>query len=231
MDELIDVAVVGQPVVYGAGFIALLIVVLAFSWVDPLLSVAHEGGHMIMAVVTFRGFSSWKFNEAGAVTQGIKSGWGPGWLITLLAGYLAPSVLGLAGAAVLADGNAWGVLVIAAVLLVGALLYAEGAAANIFTAILLGVVVLLLWRGSQFQQMIVAAGLVWLMLIGGFADAVKLPRRKGDAAAMAKSFLLPGIVWQAFWVTASLVSLYAGARLLFVGDAWPDGVWPFDERA
>ena len=68
------------------------------------------------------------------------------------------------------------------------------------------------------------------MLIGGLADAVKLPRRKGDAAAMAKSFLLPGIVWQAFWVTAALVSLYAGARLLFVGDAWPDGVWPFDER-
>jgi hypothetical protein len=31
-------------------------------------------------------------------------------------------------------------------------------------------------------------------------------------------------------VTAAIVCLYAGGRLLFTGTAWPAGVWPFDVR-
>ena len=44
---------------------------------------------------------------------------------------------------------------------------------------------------------------------------------------MSQLTFIPPIVWQAFWVTVSLVCLYAGGRLLFVGTAWPAGVWPF----
>ncbi|MFC5064001.1 M50 family metallopeptidase [Actinomycetospora atypica] len=231
MDELIDVSIVGEPVVYGAGLFALLIVVFATALASPIVSVAHEGGHMVMAVLTFRGFSSWRYTDKGTETRGVKTGWGPGLLLTLVAGFLTPPLLGVAGAAVLAGGNAWGVLVVAAILLFGAFLYAGEVSANIFTALLLGAVLLVLWRGSSLLQLTVAAGIVWLLLLGGVYQAVRMSRaEKTCAAQMARATLIPTIVWQGFWLAVALVSLYAGARLLFVGDGWPDGVWPFDER-
>ena len=231
--ELIGVPVVGAPVVAGAGFIALLLTVFAYAWTDLILSVAHEGGHMVMAVLTFRGFRSWSILGTGsAVTRVVDGSWGVGDMIGTLAGYLAPPLLGLGGAAVLARGNAWGVLVIAAMLMFGAFLYASGGLANVVTLVAFGGILLLLWRGSAYLQLTVAVAIVWLLLIGGVVDAVKMGRTDGaDAAVMARSTWIPALVWQAFWVTVAIVCLYAGGRLLFVGDAWPDGVWPFDVRA
>ena len=232
MDELIDVAIVGEPVVYGAGFVALLLLVFAFPWADLVLSTAHEGGHMVLAVLTFRGFRSWRIIGTGnAATTLVDGSWGVGDFLVRLAGYLAPPLLGLGGAYLLADGNAWGILVIAAILFFGAFLYAREGLANVATAAALAGVLILLWRGSTFLQLTVAAGLVWLMLLGGVVDAVTMGRTGGaDAAVMARRTWIPALVWQAFWVTVALVCLYAGGRLLLVGDAWPDGVWPFDER-
>lgn len=232
VDELIDVSIVGQPVVYGAAFIALLIVAFAWSWADPVLSVVHEGGHMAMSVVTFRGFSHWELTNDGAVTKGVKSSWGPGWFLTAMSGYTAPPVLGLAGAAVLAGGNAWGVLVIAVVLLFGAFYYARGTAANVFVLLVLAGVLLVLGRGSPFLQLTVASAIVWLLLLGGFLDSVRMPRvGNADAAVLARRSFVPALLWQTFFVTVAVVCLYAGGRLLLVGDAWPDGVWPFDVPA
>ncbi|MDT7744319.1 MAG: hypothetical protein QOE59_3397 [Actinomycetota bacterium] len=233
MDELIGVPVVGAPVVAGAGFIALLLTVFAYVWTDLILSVVHEGGHMVMAVLTFRGFRSFRIIGTGnAATRIVDDSWGPGDFILTLAGYLAPPLVGLGGAAVLARGNAWGVLVIAAILMFGAFLYAEEGLANVVTVVAFAGLLLLLWRGSAFLQLTVAVLIVWLLLIGGVVDAVKMGRTGGaDAAVMARRTWIPALVWQAFWVTVALVSLYAGGRLLFVGTAWPAGVWPFDVRA
>ena len=111
---------VGTPVVAGAGFIALLLTVFAYAWTDLILSVVHEGGHMVMAVLTFRGFRSWSILGTGSAVTRVNDGsWGVGDILGTLAGYLAPPLVGLGGAAVLARGNAWGVLVIAAMLMFG----------------------------------------------------------------------------------------------------------------
>ncbi len=233
MDELIGVPVVGAPVVAGAGFIVLLLILFAGAWTDLILSVVHEGGHMFLSVLTFRGFRSFRIIGTGsAVTEGINASWGPGAMITILAGYLAPSLLGLGGAAVLATGNAWAVLIGAAILTFWAFLYAREGLANVVTFAAFGGVLLLLWRGSPYLQLTVAVVIVWLLLIGGVIDSVKMDRTGGnDAALMARSTWIPAILWQAFWVTASLVSLYVGGRLLFTGTAWPAGLWPLDVPA
>ena len=188
---------------------------------------------MVMAVLTFRGFRWFRINGTGsATTRIIDDSWGPGDFILTLAGYLAPPLLGLGGAAVLAQGNAWGVLVIAAILMFGAFLYARGGLAIVATLAAFGGILLLLWRGSVYLQLTVAVLIVWLLLIGGVLDAVKMGRTGGaDAAVMARRTWIPAIVWQTFWVVVALVCLYAGGRLLFVGSAWPAGLWPFDVRA
>jgi hypothetical protein len=233
MDDLIGVPVVGQPVVYAAGFLVLLLLAFTGPWARSLVTVTHEGGHMLVSVLTLRGFHHFELKpNADGVTWLRDGSWGVGDLLMRLSGYLAPPVVGLIGASVLANGNAWGVLAAAAFLLLVSFLYAHGALANVITALALIGVIAVLWRGSQTLQVATAAAAVWLLLLGGLIDAVRMSRTDGaDADMMARRTWIPAIVWQAFWVTVSLVCLYAGGRLLFVGDAWPDGVWPFDARA
>ena len=233
MDELIDVSIVGQPVVYGAAFVALLLVVFAQQWAGSFVTIVHEGGHMVMAVLTFRGFSSWKMDDGNNAGTTVNDGsWGVGDLIVSVAGYLSPPLVGLGLAAVLAGGNAWGVLAITLLLLVLSLLYAEGGLAITMTAVFGVVVVLVLGRGSQIVQMTVAAGAVWVLLLGGVRSAWRMKLSDtSDAHYMMRGTFIPKSAWKALWIAVALVCLYAGGRLLFVGDAWPDGVWPFDDRA
>lgn len=233
MDELIDVSIVGEPVVYGAGFIALLLVVFTRDWAGSFVTVVHEGGHMVMAVLTFRGFSSWKMDDGDNAGTSVSDGsWGVGFLLISIVGYLSPPLVGLGLAALLATGNVWGVLAVTLLLLALAFLYANGGLANVVTAVLAVIVAVTLWRGSTTLQLAVAAGAVWLLLLGGVRAAWGMALSdKSDAAKMTRATWLPRGLWKLFWIAVALVCLYAGGRLLFVGDAWPDGVWPFDVRA
>jgi hypothetical protein len=234
MDELIGLSVIGQPVVYGAGFIALLLVVFTGSWAGSIVTVAHEGGHMVFSVLTFWGFRHFDLTDGGGggTDHGREIGWGPGDFILTLAGYLTPPLLGLAGAAILVAGNVWGILAVAALLFGLAFLFAHNGLANVVTLIAAVGIVVTLWRGTPFLQVIVAIVLVWWLLLGGVRSAVIMATDDGsDAAVMGRRYLLPAIVWKAFWVVVAIVCLYAGGRLLFTGTAWPTGVWPFDVRA
>lgn len=232
MDELIDVAVVGQPVVYGAGFIALLLVLFTRDWAGSIPTLAHEGGHALLSVLTLRGLYGVHLSDRGGGFTTIPGGWGVGLYLIYPAGYLTPPLLGLGGAAVLVDGNAWGVLAGVVIILAISLVIAANLLANAVAAVALIGVVLALWLGTAELQVALAVIVVWWLLLGGVRAAV-IMRRDGDsdAAVMSGLTLIPTLIWKTFWATVALVCLYAGGRLLFVGDAWPDGVWPFDERA
>lgn len=236
MDELIGVPVVGQPVVYGAGFIALLLVALTGPWAGSIVTVAHEGGHMFFSVLTFWGFRYFYLNEGprggGGTDHGREIGWGPGDFVLTLAGYLTPPLLGVAGAAVLVAGNVWGILATAAFLFGLAFLFAHKGLANIVTLIAAAGIVVVLWRGSTPLQVAVALVLVWWLLLGGVRSTVIMATDgDSDAAFMGRRYLLPAVIWKLFWIAVALVCLYAGGRLLFTGTAWPEGVWPFDVPA
>ncbi|NYD35469.1 M50 family metallopeptidase [Actinomycetospora corticicola] len=233
VDELIDVSIVGEPVVYGAGFIALLLVVFTGSWAGSIPTLVHEGAHALMNVLTFRGLRGIHLSDGGGgFTESGTGEWGVGLYLTVPAGYLGPPLVGLGGAAVLADGNAWGVLVAVIVILALTFLAAANALANLVSLVAVVGLVLVLWLGSDVLQVALAAVVVWWLLLGGVRASVIMSRRApSDAARMQSLTLLPALVWQTFWVTVAVVCLYAGGRLLFVGDAWPDGVWPFDVRA
>ncbi|NMO92766.1 M50 family metallopeptidase [Actinomycetospora sp. TBRC 11914] len=233
MDDLIGVPVVGQPVVYAAGFLALLLVVFTGSWAGSIVTVAHEGGHMFMSVVTFRGFDGFGLADGGGGGTSVKDqSWGIGYLLTVVVGYLTPPLLGLGGAAILVHGNAWAILAASVVLLFVAFLYSENALAFVVTLVALTTVVLVLWLGGPLVQITLAAAVVWWLLIGGVRSAVIMGRSPtSDAGRLSRSTWIPTIVWKSFWITVALVCLYAGGRLLFTGTAWPAGVWPFDGPA
>src|SRR6185437_2426966 len=121
-------AVPGQPggtpmmMVVGTGLIALVISVIAWPLFTLVVTIPHEGGHAIVGSVMGGKIGSIKMDHRGNGVTLIKS-LGPfGSFLTSLAGYIGPSIFGIAGAALLAKHHVSTVLWISIAMLVLALL-------------------------------------------------------------------------------------------------------------
>ncbi len=209
--------VVGTELAYGLGFGMLVLIVFTEVWGESLTTVAHEGGHMIMAVLTFRGHKGFHMEEDGnAGTQLVKSDWSVGDLITRFAGYPTPPLFGLGGAILIRTGNAIGALVIGLVLVVAAFFQARNSIAIAVTLLTTIGVGWVLFAGTPYVKVALATALVWWMLIGGALDStVRLSRGQGsDAYWLARRTLVPRIVWHAIWAVIAIVCLWKGGRAL-----------------
>ncbi len=101
-----NVPIVGEPVAYGAGFIALLIVGFSRVLGAYFHTFAHEGGHMLAAVVSLRPLTSFTMDDnTEGLTEIPDRKWAFTNIVFLVTGYLAPPLLGLAGAALVASGS------------------------------------------------------------------------------------------------------------------------------
>src|SRR3712207_6126549 len=98
MEAVNAVPVIGQPLAYGIGFVMLAFVALTGSWARSLVTVAHEGGHMVLAALTGRGHRGFRIKDDGnAATAIVDDSFGVGdWFMTF-AGYAFPPLLGLGG--------------------------------------------------------------------------------------------------------------------------------------
>jgi hypothetical protein len=211
-----DVPIVGEPMAFGTGFLAVLIVGLSRVVGVYPITLAHEGGHMLALFVTLRGTLGWEMEDnADGGTKPDRSGI---WLFTLLVffvGYAAPPLLGLAAAALVAAGNPWAVLVVSILLSV----LAVGLSRNGLSFLAPALVVLglgwLLIAGSTSLQAAFAVGIAWFLLIGGFVDAVRLLQAaSSDGSRLARLTLIPNFVWTLVWVFVGLVALIVGGQLL-----------------
>lgn len=211
-----DVTIVGEPVAFGLGFFVLLFVLLTGELAHVLVTVAHEGGHVVMSVLTFRGHRGFELTDGGGgKTILVDTRWGPGDLLVRFVGYPAPSLLGLGGAAAIADGNAWGVLWAAVVLLLAAYFVAANPLALLVSTLAALGVGLVAVRGSAALQATVAVGLVWWMLLGGALWTIKASTApKSDAGILSRRTLVPAVIWYLVWVAIALYALIVGAQLL-----------------
>ena len=201
----------------GALAVVIVLVLVAGDAVGSVVTTAHEGGHMVIALVTGRRIDYFELGEeGGGVTTFADRGWGPGRILLWVAGYVTPPLLGLAGAALLIAGNAWPLLWTAVALLLLAWIKARGEGATgvaVLVAAAIGYVAL---YGSPVLQAAFAAGLVWLLLVGGLRAAVLHGWRsdESDAAQLARDTLIPRVVWYAAFVAIALYCLLKGTRLL-----------------
>lgn len=103
MDKFLAHLVKIQPapepwVVAVSALAALVIVGFTTSWhlTRGLVTIAHEGGHALMALLTRRKLEGIRLHsDTSGVTLTRGRPTGPGMVLTALAGYLAPSLLGL----------------------------------------------------------------------------------------------------------------------------------------
>jgi Peptidase M50B-like len=213
-----NIAVVGEPIAFGIGFLVLVLVAFTGGWADSIVTVAHEGGHMVALLLSGRGVKGFKLTEGNEVTNGATTptnGGGASDIFVAFAGYATPPLAGLGGAYVIADGNAWGVVVVGVILLIAVLLVPEmNALALVVVVLLLAGFIWALIAGGPGIQAAIAVGLVWLLLIGGLHRVLVDKYNASDAHRLADDTWIPRMVWFAGWLVIAVVSLWDGGRVL-----------------
>jgi hypothetical protein len=211
-----DVPIVGEPVAYGTGFIALLLVLLSQYLARYPITLAHEGGHMLALAITLRGIRGWRLedNADGGTDPGREGIWFFTLFVVFL-GYAAPPLLGLAAAALIAAGNPWAVLLASIVLSLFAVALSRNGLAFLIPAL---IVVGLGWSllgGSASLQAAIAVGVAWFLLFGGLLRNIRLLQAvSSDGARLARMTLIPNILWNLAWIFVAVVALIVGGQLL-----------------
>jgi hypothetical protein len=207
--------------------VAAALVVLPAAWrvARHVLTVAHEGGHAVVAVLAGRRLAGIRLHsDTSGLTVSRGRPRGPGMVATLLAGYPAPAGLGLSCAAVLAAGRPllllWGVLALLAVLLLQI--------RNLFGlwVVLVGGAGLfaVTWWGGPAVHWAVAYTLTWFLLLGAPRAVAELAvvRRRGrartsDADQLARLTGLPGVVWVGLLAVVTVGAAVLGTTWLLPG--------------
>lgn len=204
--------------------IALVVVAVRPLWrvARNVITIAHEGGHALVALLTGRKLRGIRleFDTSGlTLSSGRPSG--PGMVLTLMAGYLAPSLVGLAGAWILGGNRITLLLWVAVVLLLLMLINIR----NLFGAISViatgAVVFFVSWYASPQVQAAFAYVGVWFLLVGGVRPVGELQRLRSrgrmpasDADQLAHQTMVPALFWVGLFGLVNIAVLVIGAFLI-----------------
>lgn len=201
---LVSLALVGVPVVW--------------RYSRHLVTIAHEGAHGVAALLSGRRLAGIRLHSDTSgltLSKGRRSG--PGMVLTVLAGYVGPALIGLAAAFVLSRGYAVGLLWALLVLLALLLLQIRNFFGLWSVLVAGGVVFAVTWWGSPTQQVAFAYVVVWFLLLAASRPVLELQaeRRGGrargsDADALARLTGLPGLVWVGVFLAVTLGCLALG---------------------
>jgi hypothetical protein len=198
------------------GLAALAVVVIDAFWlvIRYGMVMAHEGAHAATAALLFRKVIGIKLNaDATGETARAAAIW-PGNIVIKLAGYLGPSLFGLAAAKMIELGRIAEVLWVALFLLV-LLAIAVRTAFGVFSVLVAGGLVFLLVRYTPMPVQIVAAyAIAWLLLLSGVRGILEDGSRAGDAHGLRDLTFIPRFVWFLFWLGGTLTAILIGGKWL-----------------
>ncbi|MFJ6794478.1 M50 family metallopeptidase [Streptomyces sp. NPDC091268] len=186
------------------------------------VTIAHEGGHGLLALLTGRRLAGIRLHsDTSGVTLSVGKPTGLGMILTAAAGYTAPSLLGLGGAALL-SAHRITLLLWAATALLAAMLVMIRNAYGALTVVLTGAAfVLVSWLAPADVQAVFAYAVVWFLLLGGVRPVFELgaKRRHGgapdsDADQLGRLTHLHPVVWLLLFHVVALCSLVGGGRWL-----------------
>ncbi|KOG23580.1 MULTISPECIES: M50 family metallopeptidase [Streptomyces] len=213
-----------QWIVYVTAACALALVAFRTLWLPArnAITIAHEGGHGLVALATGRRLEAIRLHsDTSGLTVSRGRPTGVGVVLTLAAGYPAAPLLGLGGAALLGTGHVTLLLWAATALLLAMLVMVRNAY-GILSVVLTGATFLLVsWLTGPDVQSVFAYAVVWFLLLGGVRPAFELQakRRHGgapdsDADQLAGLTHVPAAVWLLFFHTVSICCLIGGCRWL-----------------
>jgi len=211
--------------------VGVLLVLVPTTWrlVRHAVTVVHEGGHGLAAVLSGRRLSGIRLHSDTSgltVSRGPRTG--PGMAATLLAGYTAPALAALGASWLLGSGFAAGLLW-ALVLLLALMLVQIRNWFGLWVVLVGGVLVgAVTWLAPLAWQQAFGLALVSVLGVGALRASLELQasRRRGarhgrpaesDADQLARLTHVPGVLWVGVFVAVAAACLVGAALLLFPG--------------
>ena len=193
-----------------------------------VVTIAHEGGHAVSAVLVRRELAGIRLHsDTSGVTLSRGRADGPGMVFTAVSGYPAPSVLGIGFAAMVGLDQVRTLLWVAIALL--ALLLTQ--IRNLFGVLTVvgsgaAAVAVIVW-GTDRVALGFACAVAWLLLVGGLRAVIELQRSRrqqgsgrgarglsSDADQLARLTGLPGLLWVTLFFLISAVAVLGGGWLM-----------------
>lgn len=211
-------------VVVATGLVALLLVLAPYTWPRVRLGVTivHEAGHAAVAVLVgrrLRGVRLHADTSGVTVTRGRPRG--PGMVATVAAGYLAPGLLGLGAALLLAAGRSLALLWLLVALLVVLLVWVRNVYGALAVLLVAGGLATVSWYAAPVQQSVLAYLVTWLLLLAAPRPVLELlvGRRPHDSDPdqLARLTHVPALLWILLLLAADLAGLVVGVGTLAPG--------------
>lgn len=228
MDDLWDRVTATQPlptptVVVITALVAGALVLVPGLWpiARNVVTIAHEAGHAVTAVLTGRTLTGIRLHsDTSGLTLSRGRPRGPGMVLMLLAGYTGPAVLGVGAAALLSHGRAIGLLWVLLVMLAVMLITIR----NLFGLWVLlvvgaGVACVTLLAPPEAQSA-VAYTLTWFWLMAAPRAVLELARTRrrspgtSDADQLARVTHVPAALWVLVFLVVTVGAAVAGTALL-----------------
>jgi hypothetical protein len=186
------------------------------------VTIAHEGGHGLVALLTGRRLDGIRLHsDTSGLTLSRGKPRGAGMVLTAAAGYTAPSLLGLAGAWLLASGHITALLWSATALLLAMLVMIRNAYGLLTVVLAGGTFLAVSWLTDAQVQAAFAYAVVWFLLLGGIRPVCELhrTRRRGrapdsDADQLARLTHTPPALWLLLFHAVALGALLGGGAWL-----------------
>ena len=212
--------------VVATGVCALVAVMVdgVWRWARNVITIVHEGGHAIAALLTGRRLTGIRLHsDTSGLTLSVGKPSGPGMVVTAAAGYLSPSLVGLAGVALLAVEQVTVMLWVGTAVLLGMLVMVRNAYGALSLVVTSAVVVAVSVLAPADVRAAFAYAMTWFLLLGGVRPIGELWRQRrlhpgsnSDARQLARLTRVPAMVWVALFGLATLGALAAGTWLLVV---------------
>lgn len=215
-------------VVLGAALVALAAVLVRRTWLvgRNVVTIAHEGGHALVALLVGRRLAGIRLHsDTSGVTVSRGRAHGPGMVATAMAGYLAPSLLGLGAAGLLASGHITALLWLTVLVLVAMLTLVRNAYGIVSIVVTAAAVFVVSWFTSAHVQAAFAYAFTWFLLFAGLRPVLELQRARSrgraprsDADQLAALTRVPGLLWVALFGVVAVVVLVLAIRWLIPFD-------------
>ena len=180
-----------------------------WRWTRNLVTIVHEAGHALTAVLSGLTLSTGRPS-------------GPGMVATAAAGYLAPSLAGLVGVVLLAFDQVTVMLWAATGLLLAMLVMVRNVYGAVSLVVTGAVVVAVSVLAGADVQAGFAYAVTWFLLLAGVRPVGELWRERRrwrgraptDADQLARLTRIPGGVWVGLFGLGTLAALAAGGWVL-----------------
>ncbi|MEY9890422.1 hypothetical protein ABIA35_008897 [Catenulispora sp. MAP12-49] len=213
-----------RNLILAVGAVALVAVLWRPVWriARNTVTIAHEGGHAVVALLCGRRLSGVRLHhDTSGVTVSYGKPRGLGMILTVAAGYTAPSLIGL-GAAWLLAAQHITMLLWVSVLLLALLLIEIRNFYGVLTVVLTGGAVFAAsWTKNTDVQAGFAYLMVWFLLLAGVKPVLELSRtrtrtgaRDSDADQLHRLTGFPAGGWLFVFALVALGCAVAGGRWL-----------------